>query len=198
MFKTFSAFKLLFVKSWSFYFILSLFISILFLCTFFVKTIETTIQDAVLNIVSILFPLIAGFLTFGREIIINLNKRIDSIKLTDKNQQGRPTPDLIRRKISRLKNLALNFKNIVISTFFNSFLLIIIVLIAKFNKFEFKTEFFNSHCLNFSSFIKLHWITFVLKLIFLSTILILFLNLSYLVYFIIQVNKEDELIDNIS
>lgn len=188
--KTYYAYKLIFQNKTVFYLsLIFLALSVLFI-SYNVLKIKSSIQDSILNVVSILFPLIAGFLTFGKEIINELNKKIETINKVSNSQIGRPTPDNLKKKIFELKNLASNFRNIIISTFFISFLLIIIILIAKFNSFEFKTSYIKDD--TFQKFFRVNWVNFLIKIVFFSTLLTLFLNLSYLVYFIIQVNNQED------
>lgn len=156
-----------------------------------VQCIETNIQDSILNIVSILFPLIAGFLTFGSEILKDLNSKIEKIKQVDQSRKGRPTPDIEKREITKLKVLTANFKNVVINTFFISFTLIIFVLISKFNSFDFKTNLIDPNNFNLLKYLSINGVSFSVKFLFFTILSLLFLNLSYLIYFIIQVNQDD-------
>lgn len=156
-----------------------------------VHCIETNIQDSILNIVSILFPLIAGFLTFGSEILKDLNSKIEQIKQVDQAREGRPTPDIEKREITRLKVLTANFKSVVINTFIISFTLIIFVLISKFNSFVFKTNLIDPDKFNFVKYLSNNLVPFSIKFLFFTILSLLFLNLSYLVYFIIEVNKDE-------
>lgn len=192
--KTLQAYKLLFENSWTFYILGSFLLICLFFISFFIPKIELDTQDSILSIVSILFPLIAGFLTFGRDVIFSLNKKIEAINLIHQKQSGRPTTDEEKRQIANLKNLASNFKNIVISSFIISFILIIFVLLSKLNKFEFQChlDLFNTSTEHFFEFFKENSFQYFMKSIFLGTLIILLFNLCYLVYFIVQVNYADE------
>jgi hypothetical protein len=191
MSKTFNAYKLIFRRTSMFYLCSFLIILSILIISYGVLDIKSAILDSILNVVSILFPLIAGFLTFGRDLIKDLNDKINSIKEISESRIGRPIPDSEKKKIITLKNLASNFKNIIISTFFISFILIIIILIAKFNSFDFKTSYLVNNC--FKKYFIENGLNYFFKIVFFKTLLILFLNLSYLVYFIIQVNKDDEI-----
>jgi preprotein translocase subunit SecG/multidrug transporter EmrE-like cation transporter len=196
MFKIFSIYGELFKKKWKFYLLTILIFIGLFFCSYKVQKIQSNIQDSILNIVSILFPLIAGFLTFGREIMKDINERILAIKAVEESRTGRPTPDVKKRDITKLKSLASNFKSVVINTFFISFSLIIFVLVSKFNSYDFKTEFFKGDKNVFYEYAVNNGLSFVIKLMFFIVLTLLFLNLSYLVYFIVKVNQHDEESDN--
>lgn len=191
MINFFKPFKELFTCYWKYYLFLIMFFLLLFLSSYKIDCIETNIQDSILNIVSILFPLIAGFLTFGREIMKELNSKIEQIKQVDQAREGRPTPDIEKREITRLKVLTANFKSVVINTFIISFTLIIFVLISKFNSFVFKTNLIDPDKFNLVKYLSNNVVPFSIKFLFFTILSLLFLNLSYLVYFIIEVNQDE-------
>lgn len=191
MINFFKPFKELFTRSWKYYVFLIMSFLLLLFSSYKVQCIETNIQDSILNIVSILFPLIAGFLTFGSEILKDLNSKIEKIKQVDQSRKGRPTPDIEKREITKLKVLTANFKNVVINTFFISFTLIIFVLISKFNSFDFKTNLIDPNNFNLLKYLSINGVSFSVKFLFFTILSLLFLNLSYLIYFIIQVNQDD-------
>lgn len=190
--RTIKAYKLLFSNN--LFFSLSLIGSVVFIIisSYKVLVINENILDSILSIVSILFPLIAGFLTFGRDLIKDLNEKIESIKEVANNKAGEPTTDYDKRRIVRMKNLASNFKSVIISTFYISFILIIYVLIAKFNNFDFKTSELKFDQIKVWDYISKNVINFILKALLFTTLYTLFLNLTYLVYFIVEVNKDEK------
>lgn len=174
-----------------FWLLFVIFMGLVFSSSIFVLDIKRDLQDSILNIMSIIFPLIAGFLTFGRDTLRDLKKRIDKIVLKDKEDKGTPTTDTTKRQIKHLKNLSDKFLEIVISTFFISFILIIGLLIAKINKFEFNTV---SIKFPLKEYFLNHWVNIFIKVSFFYMLFIMFLNALFLIIFIVKITKDDELI----
>ncbi|HRO76507.1 MAG TPA: hypothetical protein PLP27_10210 [Crocinitomicaceae bacterium] len=151
------------------------------------------IQEAFLTILSIIFPLIAGFLTFGKDTLKNIKNQIQKIKENDINDKGTPVTDSDKRKIRFLKELSLNFVEVVIGTFVVSFILIIVLLIAKFNSCEFITS---NHFFSLKKYLCENMLFIFLKIGFFFLLYLMFLNTLYLVIFIININKYDEIINH--
>jgi hypothetical protein len=191
MIKTLKAYMYLFQSKLLFWVFFVIFMCCVFSSSIFVLNIQRDLQDSILSIMSIIFPLIAGFLTFGRDTLRDLKKGIDKIVLKDKEDKGAPTTDTTKRQIKYLKNLSDKFLDIVISTFFISFILIIGLLIAKINKFEFET---GSIKLPLKDYLLSHWINILIKLSFFYLVFIMFLNALFLTIFIVKITKDDELI----
>jgi hypothetical protein len=156
-----------------------------------VYSIKKELQDALLTILSIIFPLIAGFLTFGRDTLKNLKQSIKGIKEKDEKDEGEPTTMRDKKKISFLKDLSESFVDVVLSTFFGSFTLIIILLVAKFNNYEFYTQKF---CLPFQEYLSLNILAWLFKTLFFYFAYVMFLNTLYLTVFIIRITKDDDVI----
>ena len=158
----------------------------------FVYSIKTEIQNTLLSILSIIFPLIAGFMTFGRDTLKSIRSDIQRIKLDELNDEGNPATDLDKRKLRFLQDLSSNFIKVVISTFTVSFLLIVILLITKFNNFEFATE----KCFkNWTVDWQTDLFILLLKLFFFSLVYTMLLNLIYSTLFIIQIARYDDAIN---
>lgn len=191
MLGTIKAYRSLF-KSKSFFGILLILFGIINVFTaLFVYNVKKEIQDALLSILSIIFPLIAGFMTFGRDTLKSVRGRIEKIKLDELNDEGNPVTDIDKRKLRLLKNLSSNFIKVVISTFIVSFLLIVILLITKFNNFEFVTaKHFNDWIMHW----QMNLFILLLKLLFFSLVYQMLLNLLYSTLFIIQTTKHDDVI----
>lgn len=192
MFGTIKAYRSLF-RSKIFFGILLFFFGIINLLTaVFVYNIKKEIQDALLSILSIIFPLIAGFMTFGRDTLKSIKGNIEKIKLDELNDEGNPVTDIDKRKLRLLKNLSSHFIKIIISTFIISFLLIVILLITKFNNFEFVTEkCFDNWIIDW----QVNVFILLLKLLFFYLVYQMLLNLLYSTLFIIQTTRHDELIN---
>lgn len=188
--KIIKAHKEIFKNRKLFYVIVVLLAILIFCAAYFVKEIKDDIFNALLTVVSILFPLIAGFLTFGRETVAELNDKIIKSKNIDKNKKGRPIPDSVKREINRNKALAKNFKSIVINTFFISFILIMAILVSKIIGFNYTTVSFDYTKIELKTFLGDNIINLILKTVLFSILTMLFLNLSYLVFFIIKVFDE--------
>lgn len=140
---------------------------------------------------SIIFPLIAGFLTFGRDTLRDIKKEIDIIVQRDNDDVGTPTTDTTKRKIKYLKVLSDKFIDVVISTFFISFILIIGLLITKVNKLEFETSIIN---IPLKDYLLTNWFNLLIKLSFFYLVFIMFLNTLFLTIFIVKITRDDELI----
>jgi len=150
------------------------------------------IQDALLSIMSIFFPLIAGFLTFGRDTLKSLQKKIDKINHEDQADIGDPVTDTDKAKIRFLKKLSGQFIDIVISTFFVSFILIVLLLTAKFNDYSFGTD---KSVLEIGEFFKSNWFGLISKIVFFYLIFTMLFNTVFLTLFITRVTQNDQLID---
>ena len=192
MFGTITAYRSLIRSKKIFLILVVLSVLINILTSVFVYAINEKIQDALLSILSIIFPLIAGFMTFGRDTLKNIREDIKKIKLDELNDEGNPVTDIDKHKLRILKDLSSNFIKVVISTFVVSFILIVVLLVTKFNNFEFVTEKSFNH---WTIDLQANLIILSLKIIFFSFIFIMFLNLLYSTYFIIQVTKHDDVIN---
>jgi hypothetical protein len=191
MFKTFPAYRSIIGNVKLYYLLVILFILLNIATSVFVHKINIEIQEAFLTILSIIFPLIAGFLTFGKDTLKSIKKQIQTINEKDRNDIGIPVTDSDKRKIRFLKDLSLRFVEVVIGTFIISFVLIIILLIAKFNDYEFTT---NNHYFPLKEYICENLLIIFLKIGFFFLLYLMFLNTLYLVIFIININKHDEII----
>lgn len=192
MFRTEKAYKNLTGKAFWFLFVVFWFVTIS--TSVFVYNISKEIQDSLLSIMSITFPLIAGFLTFGRDTLKSLNLKINKINIDDESDVGDPVTDTDKAKIKQLKLLSGQFVSIVISTFFISFMLIIILLIAKFNDFTFTSD---NKIESLYDFLSSNWFALVGKIIFFYLVYIMFLNTLFLTIFVIKVTQNDDLIDQV-
>jgi hypothetical protein len=190
MFRTEIAYKKLIGKL--FWLAFPIFCFFLLLSSLFVFQISVEIQDSLLSILSILFPLIAGFLTFGRDTLKSLKKKIDTIISDDEADIGSPVTDSDRGKIKTLKSLSDQFVDMVISTFFISFLLIIILLTAKFNNFTFLTA---NQFSSMKDFLMANWLGIISKIVFFYLVYIMLLNTLFLTIFIIKVTRNDDLVE---
>lgn len=191
MIKTFFAYKHV-VGSEMIFWITTFFCFLL--CAFLaveILIVYKDLQDAILSIMSILFPLIAGFLTFGRDILKELREKINSIAKKDLENIGTPTPRPLKVKIKYLKTLSDNFIEVVISTFYISFILIVGLLIAKVLNYEFKTSNFN---LPLKEYFYDNWLNLLMKYSFFSLVFMMFFNALFLVIYIVKVTKEDDLL----
>jgi hypothetical protein len=191
MFKTIFAYKILIKPKLVFWSFFCIFLLAPFVTSIFVYSIKKELQDALLTILSIIFPLIAGFLTFGRDTLKNLKQSIKGIKEKDEKDEGEPTTMRDKKKISFLKDLSESFVDVVLSTFFGSFTLIIILLVAKFNNYEFYTQKF---CLPFQEYLSLNILAWLFKTLFFYFAYVMFLNTLYLTVFIIRITKDDDVI----
>ncbi|MNJ85733.1 hypothetical protein D3C87_32120 [compost metagenome] len=191
MFKTIFAYKILIKPKLVFWSFFCIFLFAPFVTSMFVYSIKKELQDALLTILSIIFPLIAGFLTFGRDTLKNLKQSIKGIKEKDEKDEGEPTTASDKKKIGFLKDLSESFVDVVLSTFFGSFTLIIILLVAKFNNYEFYTQKF---CLPFQEYLSLNILAWLLKALFFYFAYVMFLNTLYLTVFIIRITKDDDII----
>lgn len=191
MFKTIFAYKILITPKFLFWIFFSIFLFSPLITSFFVFSIKKELQDALLTILSIIFPLIAGFLTFGRDTLKGLKNSIENIIEKDRLDQGEPATKTDKKKIQFLKNLTKNFVDIILSTFFVSFVLIIILLVAKFNNYEFPSTKF---CFPIKELILLNLIPWLLKSVFFYFAYVMLLNTIYLTIFIIRITKDDDVI----
>lgn len=192
MFETLKAYRPLIGSKGAFVISTVVFGIITLLTSVFVYNIRKEVQDALLSILSIIFPLIAGFMTFGRDILKSIRRDIEKIRLDEANDEGKPVTDMDKRRLSLLKDLSSNFIRVVISTFAVSFLLIVILLVSKFNNFEFGTD----TCLDdWTNYWQTNLITFVLKVTFFYLGYTMLLNLLYSTLFIIRITKHDDVID---
>jgi hypothetical protein len=157
----------------------------------FVFNISIEIQETFLTILSIIFPLIAGFLTFGKDTLKNIKNQIQKIKESDINDKGTPVTDSDKRTIRFLKELSLNFVEVVIGTFVVSFILIIVLLVAKFNNYEFATS---NHFFSLEKYLCENLLVIFVKIGLFFLLYLMLLNTLYLVIFIININKHDEII----
>jgi Na+/alanine symporter len=193
MIKTFSAFKYLISSKIGIWVYVVLLILGVISSSVFVLELKNDLQDSVLSITSIIFPLIAGFLTFGRDTLREIKKSIAKIIESDKEDKGISTTITDKKRINRLKGLSDKFIDVVVSTFVTSFILIIGLLISKINNLNFKTS-----SLTFDQgakdYLINNWFNLSIKSIFFFFIFTLFLNALYLTVFIIKITKEDELI----
>ena len=192
MFGTVRAYRSLIRSKKSFLIFVILFGLINLITSVFVYAINEEIQNALLSIVSIIFPLIAGFMTFGRDTLKTIRDDIKKIKLDELNDEGNPVTDIDKHKLRLLKDLSSNFIKVVISTFVVSFILIVVLLVTKFNNFEFVTEK-KINCWTVD--LRANLIILLLKIIFFLLVFTMFLNLLYSTYFIIQVTKNDDAIN---
>ena len=190
MIKTFKAYYNLMEQKWLFWLFTLAVLGFVISSTLFVRSISADIQDSLLSILSILFPLIAGFLTFGRDTMRDLQNNIDEIVRKDAENIGTPTTDTDKRKIANLKNLATNFNKVVIGTFVVSFMLIVCIIVAKFNEYIFQTS---KLCLVTNKMEILH---FSLKFIFFCLISWMVLNTIYVIAFIVTIIKNDKMVAN--
>jgi hypothetical protein len=191
MLKTLKAYKYIYDSKALFWGCLIIFVGGVISSSVFVLNIEKELQDSILSIMSIIFPLIAGFLTFGRDTLRDLKKGIDRIVQKDTQDIGTPTSDTTKRKIKYLKILSDKFIDVVISTFFISFILIIGLLIAKVNKLEFETS---SLYFPLKNYVVDNWINLFIKLSFFYLVFVMFLNALFLIIFIVKITRDDELI----
>lgn len=157
---------------------------------FFIHFVTTEIQELFITILSILFPLIAGFLTFGKETIFKLKNQIKDIQEKDEKDIGEPTTDTDKKQISRLKGLSEGFINIILNVFIVSFILIILLLVSKFNNYEFIS--FNEE--SFLMYLVCNWLSILLKSILFFLLYSMFFSTLYLVIFIFNITKYDDLI----
>ena len=102
MLKTLKAYKYIYDSKALFWGCLIIFVGGVISSSVFVLNIEKELQDSILSIMSIIFPLIAGFLTFGRDTLRDLKKGIDRIVQKDTQDIGTPTSDTTKRKIKYL------------------------------------------------------------------------------------------------
>lgn len=156
----------------------------------FIQFVNTEIQELFITILSILFPLIAGFLTFGKDTISKLKNQIKDIQGKDKKDIGEPTTDTDKKQISRLKRLSDGFINIILNVFIVSFILIILLLISKFNNYEFIS--FDEE--SFLMYLGCNWLSILLKSILFFLLYSMFFSTLYLVIFIFNITKYDDLI----
>lgn len=191
MIKTFIAYKQVIGSNIIFWIAILLSIVLCVLGSVQIVIIDKDLQDSILSIMSILFPLIAGFLTFGRDILRELREKINSIVKKDLENIGTPTPRPIKVKIKYLKSFSDNFIEVVISTFYISFILIVGLLIAKVLDYEFKTSNFN---LLLKEYFYQNWFNLLMKFTFFSLVFMMFFNALFLVIYIVKVTKEDDLL----
>lgn len=191
MIKTLKAYRHIFHSKALYLGCLMFFVFSVISSSIFVLDIKKDLQDSILSIMSIIFPLIAGFLTFGRDTLRDLKKGIDRIVQKDTEDIGTPTSDTTKRKIKYLKILSDKFIDVVISTFFISFILIIGLLIAKVNQLEFETS---SLHFPINEFVFNNWINLFIKLSFFYMVFIMFLNALFLTIFIVKITRDDELV----
>lgn len=192
MFKTPLAYKILIKSKFLFWGFFISFLLAPIVTSLLVYSVKKELQDALLTILSIIFPLIAGFLTFGRDTLKNLKNSIENIIEKDRLDQGEPTTATDKKKIQFLKNLTKNFVDIILSTFFVSFVLIVFLLVAKFNNYEFLSIKF---CEPTYEFISINLISWILKSVFFYFAFIMLLNTIYLTVFIIRITRDDELLE---
>lgn len=166
------------------------FIAMIVSSALFIQFVNTEIQELFITILSILFPLIAGFLTFGKETISKLKNQIKDIQEKDRTDKGMSTTDTDKKQISRLKKLSDGFINVVLNVFIVSFILIILLLISKFNNYEFIS--FSEE--SFWLYLGCNWISIILKSILFFFLYSMFFSTLYLVIFIFNITKYDDLI----
>lgn len=189
MFKTIIAYKKLINSQFYFYCVfLPIFIGVVVSTSFFVFNIKGDLQDVLLSILSILFPLIAGFLTFGRDTLKSIRESIEKIKNQDQQDVGPPTTDIDKQRIKRMDDLAIGFVNVVINTFFISFALIIFLLIAKFNDFEFLSS---NKFVSIKLFLFENVFVVLIKLAFFFLSYMMLLNTLYLTIFIVRITRSE-------
>lgn len=189
MFKTIRAYRQLFKSKIVFVGLIFLFAIAVLSTSFFVFNIKSEIQGSLLSILSILFPLIAGFMTFGRDTLKNITDEIKKIKIDELNDEGESITDIDKRQLRLLKDLSSNFLNVVISTFFISFLLIIILLISMFNDFEFSTS---NDIVKWIENWKFNIGILIVKIVFFYLVYTMLLNVLYVTIFIIRITKHDD------
>jgi len=155
----------------------------------FIRVVNTDIQELLITILSIIFPLIAGFLTFGKETISKIKNQIKDIQERDKKDIGTSTSDTDKNKIRRLKGLSEGFINIILNVFIISFILIILLLVSKFNNYEFIS--FDEE--TFWLYLGCNWISIILKSILFFFLYSMFFSTLYLVIFIFKTTRFDNL-----
>lgn len=191
MIKTILAYRELVKSKFWFVLLFIIFLVSILLTSLFVFKVNKDIQDSLISILSILFPLIAGFLTFGRDTLKSITKSIDNIKYNDNNDIGAPVTDTDKKEIRDLKIYAKNFIGIVTSTFFVSFILIIILIVAKFNTYLFQSS---NTLVPIKDFLYENWGHLLFKVVFFYLIYTMLLNTLYLTIFIMKV-ANNKLVD---
>lgn len=167
------------------------FIVILISGSFFLKKIDIEVQKGILSVMSILFPLIAGFLTFGKNTLKELQDKIDEIIEKDNIDIDIPTSDTDKREIAYLKQLSNNFISVIISTFITSFLIIIFIIVNQLIGFEFISfEPTVNTFSQFLSYIKFDWFIILLRGLFVFPLLLVLFNLIYLIVYISKVSTS--------
>src|SRR5690554_242585 len=165
------------------------FIAMIVSSAIFIRVVNTDIQELLITILSIIFPLIAGFLTFGKETISKIKNQIKDIQERDKKDIGTSTSDTDKNKIRRLKGLSEGFINIILNVFIISFILIILLLVSKFNNYEFIS--FDEE--TFWLYLGCNWISIILKSILFFFLYSMFFSTLYLVIFIFKTTRFDNL-----
>lgn len=155
-----------------------------------IQFVNTEIQELFITILSILFPLIAGFLTFGKDTISKLKNQILNIQEKDRMDKGVSTTDTNKKQISRLKVLSEGFMDVILNVFLVSFILIILLLVSKFNNYEFIS--FDEE--SFLMYLVCNWLSILLKSILFFLLYSMFFSTLYLVIFIFNITKYDNLI----
>lgn len=188
MFYTIRAIKSIMKSNVLFWFCLLLFIIMTLVTSIFVFEVKEKIQNSMLSILSIVFPLIAGFLTFGRESLKRIKKVIQKINENDNAERGVPLTNRDRRTIKDLKLLSDGFIKIVISAFYVSFILIMILLVSNFNDFNFYTS---NEINSIDNYLESNIINLLLKTTFFYYSYIMLINTVFLIYFILRISKDD-------
>lgn len=157
-----------------------------------VLSINEKVLDSIFSVVSILFPLIAGFLTFGRDYMNNLKIKIKKINTTTSSKSGLNTSDVVKNQIRKLKETTENFQSVVLSTCLISFLLILFILIVNFNSYNFESYTIDYNQESILEYLELNVVSLLLKTSFFMLLSLLFMNLAYSIYFINSVYEVDE------
>ncbi|MBU3661492.1 MAG: hypothetical protein FGM14_16630 [Flavobacteriales bacterium] len=166
-----------------------IFVFLVGISTILVQSISSNIQDAFLTILSIIFPLIAGFLTFGKELLKSITKKIEEIIQDDIDNVGPPTTDFDKGKIADLSVMASNFTDVILKIFRFAFYLIVFIIITKFNDYNFKTEVFD---FNFYTYIQSNYFALILKFVFFYFLFQLLFYTFYFMVFISEITKNNQ------
>lgn len=174
--------------------ITTLLLSTTLLCT----RIEEKVIDALITILSIIFPLIAGFLTFGIDILKSIRMRIKMILIKSKEKKGVPVPDTCKNKVRNIENNFAKFIDIIISTFYLSFLLLIGLLVCLSFDYHFETPRINFQVKDFNlkKILESNWVPFSLKFFLNYTLVVFALNFLFITNTIVKHLKNDKYLNN--
>lgn len=174
---------------------IALFFVLLIFTSLSVYQIKAEIQAVLLSILSIIFPLIIGFLTFGLDLLIKTKAKIKAIKEKDDNDVGIPETKTDKNKINYLYTLSQHFISVIVNSFQFSFLLITILIVSNFFNFEYIST---GNIYDIKGFILVNGIVIMLKIVFFFCVYIMLLNTLFVMTYISSIYKNENIINKIN